>query len=127
MRLIDIYQSKIFGKRIPKEVADFCNVHYTEAVSNDIGKSVMAMRNQMFSENETKCAVFIGGMKGILDEYEMLEKRYPQADFYAFASTGGAAVDLYKRIGDKIPLLANSYAYMSIFRELLSKYKKYYK
>lgn len=127
MRLIDIYQSKIFGKRIPKEVADFCNVHYTEAVPNDIVKSVMAMRNQMFSENETKCAVFIGGMKGILDEYEMLEKRYPQADFYAFASTGGAAVDLYKRIGDKIPLLANSYAYMSIFRELLSKYKKYCK
>ena len=65
MPLIDIYQSKVFGENIPKEVQDFNNVHFTEAVNGSIQASVMAMRKQMFTENQTECAIFIGGMNYI--------------------------------------------------------------
>ena len=96
MPLIDIYQSKVFGENIPKEVQDFNNVHFTEAVNGSIQESVMAMRKQMFTENQTECAIFIGGTNGILDEYNMLHSMYPKAKCYAFASTGGASIELYK-------------------------------
>lgn len=55
MPLIEIYQSKIFGEKIPKEVQDFNNVHFTEAVNGSIQESIMAMREQMFTENKTEC------------------------------------------------------------------------
>lgn len=125
MPLIDIYQSKVFGENIPKEVQDFNNVHFTEAVNGSVQESVIAMRKQMFTENQTECAIFIGGMNGILDEYNMLHSMYPKAKFYAFASTGGASIELYKKIGEHNELLENSYAYVSIFRKLLLPYKKY--
>lgn len=125
MPLIDIYQSKFFGEQIPKEVRDFTNVHFTEAVNNDIKDSVASMREQMFAENPTECAIFIGGMNGVLDEYEMLHTKYPSAKYYAFASTGGASVELYEKICERNELLENSYAYTSIFRELLLPYKTY--
>ena len=98
-------------------------MHFTEAVNGCIQESVMAMRKQMFTENQTECAIFIGGMNGILDEYNMLHSMYPKAKFYAFASTGGASIELYKKIGEHNELLENSYAYISIFRELLLPYK----
>lgn len=123
MPLIDIYQSKIFGERIPSEVKDFNNIHFTEPVNDNIVKSVEAMREQMFSENKTDCAVFIGGMNGILDEYRMLHDKYPDAQYYALASTGGASKKLYKMIGKQNDLLDKSYAYTSIFKELLLPYK----
>lgn len=121
--LIDIYQSEIFGKKIPKEVNDFNHVHFTSAVDDNIGKSVVAMRKQMFEENKTECAVFIGGMKGILDEYRMLKELYPDAEYLAFVSTGGASADVYKLEGKSNPLLERGYAYTSIFRKLLEPYK----
>lgn len=124
MPLIKIYQSKIFGESIPKEVGDFKNVHFIEAVGESVKDSVQAMREQMFWENKTECAVFIGGMKGIIDEYRMLRKIYPDAKYYAFASTGGASYSLYKEIGNPNPLLEGSYAYMSIFREILAPFRQ---
>lgn len=122
MPLIDIYQSKIFGDKIPNEVKDFKNVHLTEPVNDSIKDSVIAMRKQMFAENPIDCAIFIGGMQGIIDEYDMLKQEYPNAQYYAFASTGGASVELYKKIGYCNELLENSYAYLSIFRTLLAPY-----
>lgn len=121
--LVDIYQSKFFGEAIPKEVSDFRNVHFTEAIVDNIKESVRIMREQMFSENSTDCAVFIGGMNGILDEYDMLKEKYPTAKYYAFASTGGASETLYHKIGVHNEMLENSYAYTSIFRDILLPYK----
>lgn len=121
--LVDIYQSKIFGDSIPKEVSDFRNVHFTEAINDSVRDSVQAMREQMFRENPTECAIFIGGMNGILDEYDMLKSIYPDAKYYAFASTGGASEKLYYKIGIENELLELSYAYTSIFRELLLPFK----
>ena len=54
----------------------------------------------------------------------MLKELYPRAKYYAIASTGGAAKILYERIGEANPLLVGSYAYVSMFRELLYPFKK---
>ena len=121
--LIDIYQSSIFGNKIPKEVSNFEKVHFTEAVGNSIKESVIRMREIMFSENKTECAIFIGGMDGIIQEYEMLKERYPYARYYALSSTGGASSHLYDIIGKDMSILSDSYAYMSIFKTLLYPFK----
>lgn len=121
--LIDIYQSKIFGKEMPPEVKSFKNIHFTECVDNNKDKSIKKMREIMFDENYTECAVFIGGMDGIKDEYQMLHDRYPNLCCLPIASTGGASADLYKELHINNQLLSDSYAYTSIMRELLLPYK----
>ena len=67
--LIRIYQSSYFIGKTPKEVEYFNNVVWTSAKEN-ISESVEYMREQMFIENNTTIAVFIGGMRGIADEYQ---------------------------------------------------------
>lgn len=122
--LISIYQSKIFGEEVPKEVKGFKNVHFTEPVENDKRKSVEAMREQMFNENPVDCAVYIGGMNGVVDEYKLIKQKYQYAEHYAFASTGGASVDIYNEVGNINDMLESDYAYTSVFRKILKKYKR---
>lgn len=81
--------------------------------------SVEAMRNQMFTENHTDCAVFIGGMKGIIDEANKIMKIHPLVKILPVASTGGASFDLYRMMKLSDVELLKSPAYVSLFREKL--------
>ena len=117
--LIKIYQSLYFEGQTPKEVEFFDNICWTMNVNNNIIKSVEAMRDQMFIENQTDCAVFIGGMKGIIDEANRIEKIYPSVKILPIASTGGASLDLYNKIGLSDEDLLKSPAYVSLFRNRL--------
>ena len=116
--LIHIYQSSIFMGKTPKEVDYFNNVVWTES-KKTIPASVEFMRNQMFKENETTVAVFIGGMKGIKDEYEMIKAYYPSVNVLPMATTGAASEVLYKELGFNNPDLNDNYSYVSVFRKYL--------
>lgn len=121
---IRIYQSEIFKGKTPKEVQYFNNICWTKAVDGDIQKSVEYMRKQMFDYNrDTPIAVFIGGMKGIIDEAEMIKDIIPNVHLVPLASTGGATFDLYNRLGCTEEDYLNSYAYISLFAKLLNEYK----
>ena len=116
---IKIYQSRIFGDRIPKEVEHFKDVHMTDAVGNDIRQSVDRMRQVMFEDNPTDCAVFIGGMDGVVDEARMIRDMYPDATFLPLASTGGAAKAIYEEFQIEDERLKEGYAFYELFQELL--------
>ena len=77
------------------------------------------MRNQMFRENNTTIAVFIGGMKGITDEYELITKYYPKVKVLPIATTGAASENLYKELGLNNPDFSDNYSYVSVFRKYL--------
>lgn len=116
--LIYIYQSSFFIGKTSKEVDFFNNVIWTDA-KETIPASVEYMRNQMFSENKTTIAVFIGGMRGITDEYELITKYYPDVKILPIATTGAASEKLYKDLKMDNSDLNDNYSYVSVFRKYL--------
>lgn len=116
---IKIYQSLYFKGQTPKEVEFFDNICWTNNINDNILESVETMRNQMFAENPTDCAIFIGGMKGIIDEANKIMKIWPSVKILPVASTGGASLDLYNKMNLSDEDLLKSPAYVSLFRNRL--------
>lgn len=116
--LIRIYQSAYFIDKTPKEVSFFENIVWTDK-KDDIHSSVTFMRNQMFRENKTTVAVFIGGMKGVLNECDMIKEYNPYVKILPMATTGAASRELYKRLNINNPDLEDNYSYVSVFRRYL--------
>ncbi len=56
------------------------------------------MREKMFNR-PFDAAVFIGGMEGVLVEYEMFLKTHPNARIIPVLSPGGAAMQLARKLG----------------------------
>ena len=124
-RHVTLYQSRYFEGSFPKSNISFENIIYTPAVST-LEESLLIMREEMIGKNQFVAGVFIGGMKGILDEYEIFGKFHPDALCIPVASTGAAARALFNILegmnfkpNDR---LLNDYAYISLFKELLGEY-----
>lgn len=96
---VDLFQSRLYQEDFPAENKYFANVTYVDAVDGDKGKSLLAMRQAMLSSTNFDAAVFIGGMDGVNDEYEMFIAKWPKASCIPIALTGGAARELANRIG----------------------------
>jgi hypothetical protein len=68
---VKLYQSKFFKDEFPEDNERFRNVTYTDIVDADREKSLRHMRERMFKEQSFESAVFIGGMSGIIDEFDL--------------------------------------------------------
>jgi hypothetical protein len=93
-----LYQSRFFEEYFPAENARFSNVEYIEAAS-DQDESLYRMRRVMLSRKDLTAAVFIGGMGGILREYEIFSEYHPDANVLPVAAPGGAAKELASTLG----------------------------
>ncbi len=116
---VQLYQSRHFTDEFPEDNERFQNVTYSPAVGDDREKSLEAMRTQMFSENTFKAAVFIGGMAGILREFELLRELQPETTIVPVVSTGGAALEVAKQIGPLSPDLQDDRDYIALFHRHL--------
>lgn len=87
---VTLYQSKLFEAVFPEENARFANVIEVEAVDEDRDLSLIALRKTML-DRKYEAAVFIGGMDGLLHEYELFKQMHPHLPILAVGSTGGAA------------------------------------
>ena len=128
---ITIYQSNYFLGKMPKENQQFDNVVLTDEVRSyadekkNIAESLAIMRERMMTDNPIYAGVFIGGMEGVLDEYELL-KQYSngQSKIFPIASTGAAARILYNELTDKCEIrntrLLTDYCYATLFNDLLN-------
>ena len=94
-----LYQSEFFADRFPDETSRFQNVVFVPEVSGSRDLSLQKMLETMLGRGDLDAAVFIGGMEGILDEYQMFSALHQNAAVLAVASPGGAALDLAKTIG----------------------------
>lgn len=118
---VTLYQSLYFEDKFPKDNFDFENIVLTPKLTTR-ESSLELMRNEMLAKNSFKAGIFIGGMEGVLDEFKMLIEFHPKATILPIASTGAAAKIIYQDyIKDKNQRLENDYAYMALFRDLLSK------
>ena len=73
----------------------------------------------MFSEHRFAAAVFIGGMGGIIDEYDLFRELQPEAAIIPVVSTGGAAIEVGKRLDALVPDLADDPDYVALFHRHL--------
>lgn len=94
---VRLYQSRYFEEWFPEENKLFSNVSFTPAVPNDRAASLDAMRRAMLSE-PFDAAVFIGGMEGIFDEYQIFRELHPKTKAIAVSAPGGAAMQLAKKL-----------------------------
>jgi hypothetical protein len=93
---VHLYQSLLFKDEFPAENARFQNVKYIDAVGNDRSGSLLAMRRRMLSDYHYEAGVFIGGMEGVEEEFELFRQLHPNATILPIASTGGAALLIYQ-------------------------------
>ncbi|GAB2519070.1 SLOG domain-containing protein [Lysobacter humi (ex Lee et al. 2017)] len=85
-----LYQSEFFTQRFPIENR-FFQTELVAAVEGDERKSLTAMRHAMLVRPDIDCAVFIGGMEGIVFEHELLAMSNPRARQFFLCAPGGAA------------------------------------
>lgn len=88
---VKLYQSDFFKDDFPEETAKFDNVVITPKIEGDVTASLLAMRQKMLSETKFGAAIFVGGMRGIMDEYALFKELAPQAAVLPIMSAGGAA------------------------------------
>ncbi len=116
---VTLYQSYEYKEKFPKENANVGNIVYTEKMGNPKA-SLSLMRQKMIGENDYVAAVFIGGMEGIEDEYDLFKKYHPGVPCLPVASTGGAAKILYDNHPEEFDeRLLTELSYSSLYKELL--------
>ena len=117
---ITLYQSRFFEKYFPEDNNKFKNIVFTDIIDNDREKSLLYMRCRMLNDSKFSAGIFIGGMEGVEEEYDMFIKKHPKALALPIASTGAAAKKIYdERFTDKNERLVKDYAYMSLFQKYL--------
>jgi hypothetical protein len=97
---IDVFQSKWFEDQITEETKMLVKtgvgtIHSTRR-QNSLQQSLVQMRIEMLTFTRLLGAVYIGGMEGILDEYEYVGKHQNGVPRIPIAGPGGAAASLSK-------------------------------
>lgn len=118
-RWVTLYRSKHFKDEFPEDNAHFQNVVYTDDVEMDREKSLLLMRKRMFSDHHFMAAVFIGGMSGIVDEFELFRRAQPHASILPVVSSGGAAIEVALRLPKVHDDLAKDLDYVALFHRHL--------
>lgn len=94
---VTLYQSGFYAKDFPKHNQRFGNNVLVEAGADE-KLSLENLRRTMFTAHSFDGAVFIGGMNGVLDEYELFHAMHPSAAIVPVTQTGAAAASLFKRL-----------------------------
>jgi hypothetical protein len=117
---VRIFQSNFHRRSMPKDNEAFEKVIKTRAVRGDQTQSMQRMRRQMLESEAFFAGVFIGGMDGVEEEYAMFCEMHPTALKLPVASTGAAALIIYRRDRQSFSKsLETDLAYPTLFRTLL--------
>jgi hypothetical protein len=117
---IVMYQSRFFEREFPEDNAAYERVILVDAVKNDREKSLQLMREAMLAK-PFNAGLFIGGMEGVEQEYELFQRLQRGVPAYPVASTGAAAGMIFQRdqsLQRAKPLLRDEISYLSLMREL---------
>lgn len=111
-----LYQSRFFEDYFPADNEHFDNVILVDKAPGDRAASLLKMREAMLSRSDLEAAVFIGGMDGVGDEYEIFVRFHPHAKVLPVPSTGGAARQLAERMGSLSECAMRDMDYARLFR-----------
>ena len=114
-----IYQSAYFEDKFPLENQVFADIRVVSK-EETLKDSILSMRRRMLEDNEFEVGIFIGGMKGNIDEYEIFREKAPEAKVIVVRAGGGAAATLPATQSDPvIQALEESGDYFSLFNSIL--------
>lgn len=117
-----LYQSEYFARRLPQENDEFVELRMIPALSGSRKRSLERMRKRMIQDTAFDAAVFIGGMEGALEEYELFKRHHPNALRWPIASTGAAAQEIFLAEGrPQEDLLLKEVTYATLFRQLVAQ------
>jgi len=122
-KFVTVFVSSFFKSDFPEDLSAFEKTIVVDAVADDREKSLAAMRERMM-EGPFRCGLFIGGMEGVEQEFEMFRIRHPSAPAYPLASTGAAAALVYERnnaLFQRSPELRDEVSYLGLMRRLVGK------
>ena len=94
-----VYQSEWFCDQIVPEIGQIGNEKLGTIVwtpqADTLPESLRVMRHEMIdASREYVAALFIGGMEGVRDEYQLVAKRSPRTPCIPVTGPGGAAAHL---------------------------------
>lgn len=121
---IRLFQSTYYKSRMPRDNDAFEAVVKVPAVKGDREKSLARMRQRMIASEAFHAGIFIGGMEGVEAEHEIFRHQHPAAKVLPIASTGGAALIIFRQQRRNLPIsvrndLQHDLAYPTLFRRLL--------
>jgi hypothetical protein len=116
---VKLYQSNHFRDRYPEDNQRFHNVIYTDDIGHNREESLRVMRERMFSDFNFTAAVFIGGMSGIVREFDLFRRMQPRALLIPVISTGGAVLDVARRMEIVPNDLRDDMDYVGLFHRYL--------
>lgn len=117
-----MFQSRYFEREFPQDNAAFEHVELVDAVPNDRQASLQRMREAMLAE-PFRVGIFIGGMEGVEEEYDLFRRLQPSIPAFPIASTGAAAALLFARDANlqrAHPELRDELSYLTLMRDLIS-------
>ena len=117
---VTLYQTSFFEDAYPEDNEQFKNTVFTEKVEGDREASLLEMRRRMFSDRVFGGAVFIGGMGGIIDEFNLFKRYQPKASLVPVISTGGAALTLVDHMSVDSEDLAVDLDYIALLHRHLN-------
>lgn len=94
---IEMHQSRHFAEQLPQETLrlvdrGLARIHWTERdPDGDRDRSLRVLREQMVSTEAITAALFVGGMEGVVDEYELIGRLQPAVPRLPLRAPGGAA------------------------------------
>jgi len=99
---IYIYQSEMFKDKISKFTNELLDlgigkIIWTKSINDLREKSLYDMRVQMLKEHNISAGIFIGGMEGIEEEFDLFKEIYPETPMYLIGSSGGATKILFEK------------------------------
>ena len=114
------YLSLFFKKDFLSDMPFFGTIKYIPMMS-DRDKSLEKMRRAMIGSNNFAAGIFIGGMEGVEDEFEMFRAIHGnQTKVFPIASTGAAAKILFDKQSETFDRrLLTDYAYNDLFSTIL--------
>lgn len=114
-----LYQSAYFEKSFPKD-NEYIENQCLVPVKDTLQESLTEMRMEMINNHSFEAGIFIGGKKGVVEEYDIFKKLHPGVPVFPIASTGAAAKALYHLFDFSDNRLISDFAYKNLFKTLLT-------
>lgn len=110
------YLTVVHSSFFTKETSnDYLKVIQTSA--DNIPKALAELRKTVFMENDFDYALFIGGMQGVIDEYEYLKDT--NIKLVPIGTVGAAAAQICKNYNITDKDLISNFKFASVFRNVL--------
>jgi SLOG-like protein len=125
---VRIYQSQFSEDVISSQAKLFKHLIWTPAEPGGLTPSLTRMRTEMVRSQPFAAAVFVGGMEGQDEEWNLFRETHPNAPVFPVASTEGAARLLWRRWAQPVDTdpdlkdrLDRDLQYRLLFRDILAR------